>query len=238
MGGSGSGYGNGKLTSEDIKKKFQQEESDAYLFDVEYEKLKAEQEKLAEQYSEQREKYLKITEQLRNEMSEGTASEADMARFMAVLTDRGVELQEQQEELQGTLDKMAEQRADLDNQIEALRRNAFSGSTRAYQPAKKSEDYKGFKNENGENMGDAKVVEMRPEEYLRRVAYDFTGNGIQSLIKGMSAAAVERYMRAMNRGTKYKAPTLNYGGHRTSGTERALAALMNGYSKIPVMIVE
>lgn len=238
MGGSGSGYSkNVKLTNEELKKRFR-EESDAYLFDVEYEKLKAEREKVEEKYAKAREDYLRITEQLRQEMSEGAASEADMARFMAVLTDRGVQLQQKQAELEDELNDMAQMRANVDNKIEALRNTAFSGATKSYQPVKKSDDYKGFKNESGKDMGQAKVVEMRPEEYLRRVAYDFTGNGIQSLLNGLSASAIERYMRAMSRGTRYKSPSLNYKGKKTSGTERAIAALMNGYSKIPVMIIE
>lgn len=236
MGGSGSGYSkNHKLTQEDIKKRLQREDSDAYLFDVEYQKLKAEQERLAAEYAREREEYLRISEELRQEMSDGTATDADMARFMAVLSDRGVELQEQQQKMQGEMDKLVDARADIDQQMEALRKNAFSGATRSYTPVKKSDDYKGFKTE---GTGNAKVVEMRPEEYLRRVAYDFTGGGMESLIKGMSPSAVERYMRAMLRGTKYNPSALNYKGNKTSGTVQALAALMNGYEKIPVMIIE
>ena len=238
MGGSGSSYSkNHKLTQEDIKKRLQREDSDAYLFDVEYQKLKAEQERLAEEYAREREEYLRISEELRQEMSDGTATDADMARFMAVLSDRGVELQERQQKMQGEMDKLVDARADIDQQMEELRKNAFSGATRAYTPVKRNEDYKGFKTE-GIGMANAKVVEMRPEEYLRRVAYDFTGGGMENLIKGMSPSAIERYMMAMLRGTKYNPSALNYKGNKTSGTVQALAALMNGYDKIPVMIIE
>ena len=236
MGGSGSNYDkDNKLSKEDIKKKVKKQDSDAYLFDVEYEKLKKEREEAQAKYADARDRYLRVTEQLRDEMANGTASDTDMARFMAVLTDRGIELQEQQAQIQKELDSVGEQVASVESRIEELRQNAFSGSTHAYQPINKEEEYKGFRNE---ERGEAKVVEMRPEEYLRRVAYDFTGNGMQNLLNGVSAASVERYMRAMARGTKYKSPSLNYKGSKASGTERALAALMNGYSKIPVMIIE
>ena len=83
MGGSGAGYTPKTLhlTSEDIKRRLREGGSDAYLFDVEYEKLKKEEERLQAEYEREREKYLKITEQLRQEMLNGTATDADMALY-------------------------------------------------------------------------------------------------------------------------------------------------------------
>ena len=89
-----------RLTKEGLRKRHQQEDNDAYLFDVEYEKLKAEQEQADKEYEEAREDYLEITEELRDEMLNGTASDSDMARFMTALTTKGVQLQEEQERLQ------------------------------------------------------------------------------------------------------------------------------------------
>ena len=224
-----------KKLEEQIEEARKKADSDAYLFDVEYEKLRAEQEAAQREIEQAREELQRITEELRQEMYDGTASEADMARFMAVLTDRGAQLQKQQEKMREEMDSLYEQRAEIDQRMAELRVKAFSGSTNAYVSADKN-DYKGFDAERGGTK--AKVVEMRPEEYLRRVAYQFTGNGMEAMLKGMSPAAVERYAKAMLRGTKYKAPSLNYKGQQTSGAEKALAALLNGYSKIPVLVVE
>lgn len=229
-----------RLTSEDIKKKLRQnEESDAYMFDVEYQKLKLEQERLEEEYEREREKYLRISEELREEMLNGTASEADMARFMSALTDKGVELQQEQARMQETINDLSSQREDVEEQMNALRKRAFAGSTTAYQNANNN-SYEGFKvdSTNGVNYANAKIVDMTPQEYLRRVAFGFKNGSMDELVNDANPSAVERYMRQMLRGTKYGAPSINYSNGSYGGTERALAAVMNGYKRIPVMIVE
>lgn len=240
MGGSGQRYGrNGAhLTEEEIKRRHRSADSDAYMFDVEYEKLKKEEERLQAEYEREREKYLRITEQLRQEMSNGTASDADMARYMAMLTDRGVQLQQQQQKMQENIDKLNEDRADVQNQMNELRMNAFAGSTNAYQSADRREDYNGFKSDS--ERGTAKVVEMSPEEFLRRATFGENGKGsLQSLLSSMRPSDIEKYMRQMLRGTKYNTPSITAGGNSSNiSNARVLAALLNGYHKIPVMVIE
>lgn len=240
MGGSGQRYGrNGAhLTEEEIKRRHRSADSDAYMFDVEYEKLKKEEERLQAEYEREREKYLRITEQLRQEMSNGTASDADMARYMAMLTDRGVQLQQQQQKMQENIDKLNEDRADVQNQMNELRKNAFAGSTNAYQSADRREDYNGFKSDS--ERGTAKVVEMSPEEFLRRATFGENGKGsLQSLLSSMRPSDIEKYMRQMLRGTKYNTPSITAGGNSSNiSNARVLAALLNGYHKIPVMVIE
>ena len=237
----GGNYRNGKngsnLTKEEMRRKHQHEESDAYLFDVEYDKLKKEEERLEKEYQREREEYRRITEDLRREMMNGTASEADMARFMSALTDRGVQLQQQQEKMQQSIDSLNEQRNEVARDMNDLRRRAFSGSTNA--PAvDRTRDYEGFKNGTSARYANAKVVEMSPEEYLRRVALGFNNQTVTSMLNQSNPSAIARYMRNMLRGTKYNAPTLNYGSNSSAGDERAIAALMNGYKRIPVMVIE
>lgn len=243
MGGSGSGYGKhkGAMTEEELKRKHKKEDSDAYLFDVEYEKLKKEREEAEKEYAKARDEYIRISKELREEMANGTVTDSEMARFMAVLSDRGVQLQEEQVKAQEQIDKMAEVQADVETRMNELRMKAFGGNTRAWNSADRNNDYKGFKMDSSDKRyANAKVVEMTPEEYLRRVAFDVKGKGMDNLIHNASPSSVEKYMRQMLRGYRFGAPSLNYKSSSTSkgGEERALAALLNGYGRIPVMVIE
>ena len=226
------------LTNEEIKKKHKQEDGDGYLFDVEYEKLKKEREEAEREYKAARDEYYKITEELRQEMANGTASETDMARFMAILSERGVQLQQQQEQMQKEVEKATAQVADVEDRMDELRMKAFGGNTRAWNPGGHERDYKGFNTESGKKYAEAKLVEMSPIEYLRRVAFDVKGKGMDELLNSASPAQVEKYMRQMLRGTRFNAPGLNYKNGTTTGDTRVLAALMNGYGRIPVFVIE
>ena len=236
MGGSGSGYGKGgKLTKAELERRHKKEDSDAYLFDVEYEKLKKEQEAAEREYEEARQEYMRISKQLQDEMANGTASDADMARFMAVLTNRGVQLQQEQQKMSEQIDKLAANRADIENRMNELRKRAFSGATHAYESASREKNYEGFKMDDKQKT---KVVEMTPAEYLRRVAFDVKGQSMESLLNSVSTSQVEKYARQMLRGIRFGAPSMNFRNGSSSGDERVWAALLNGYSRIPVMVVE
>lgn len=227
------------MTAEQMKRKHKAEDSDAYLFDVEYEKLKKEREEADKKYEQARKEYMRISEELRSEMENGTASDADMARFTAILTQRGVQLQQEQAKMQESIDQLAEQNADIENRMNELRMQAFGGNTRAWNSADRNTDYKGFKLDSTDNKyANAKVVEMTPQEYLRRVAFDVRGKGIDELLNSASPSQVEKYMRQMLRGTRFNAPSLNYRNRSSNGDARALAALFNGYQRIPVMVIE
>lgn len=237
--GKYAGTRSARLTEDRLKKRVKEQDGDGYLFDVEYEKLKKEREETEKKYEQAREEYLRITEELRKEMMNGTASETDVARFMAALTNRGVQLEQQQQKIQESVDQLAEQTADVERRMDDLRMQAFGGNTRAWTPADTNADYKGFKLDNTDNRyANAKIVEMTPQEYLRRVAFDVKGSGMDEVLKDASPAQVEKYMRQMLRGTRFNAPSLNYKSGKTSGDARALAALLNGYGRIPVMVVE
>ena len=236
--GKYAGTKSARLTTEEMKKRYKKEDGDGYLFDVEYEKLKAEREEAEREYEQAREEYMRVSDQLRQEMMNGTASEADMSRFMAVLTNRGVQLQQEQQQMQENINQMSERVADVENKMNALRKQAFGGNTRVNVSATK-DDYKGFKlDTTDKKYSEAKVVEMTPQEYLRRVAFDVRGNGLDEVLNNASPAQVEKYMRQMLRGTRFNAPTLNYRNGTTVGDARALAAMFNGYKRIPVMIIE
>lgn len=238
MGGGGQRYKKYKahLTREQIMKQHQSVDGEGYLFDVEYRKLKDEEDRLQAEYERERDRYLRITNNLRDEMQNGTASQSDLARYMEVMSDRGVQLQQRQHRMQENIDNLNEERSDVQEQLNELRQNAFAGATSSYQPAQS--DYSGFKSET--NRTTSKIVEMTPVEYLRRATFGRNGAGtFQSLINSASPTEVEKYMRQMLRGTKYATPSINDNGRASkASTERVLAAMMNGYSKIPVMLVD
>ena len=240
MGGRGSGQNKwGKLTAEELRRRHIAEDSDAYMFDVEYRKLKEERDRLARQYEQARERFLRISEQLREEMANGTASNGDMTQFMSALSAKGVELQAQQARMQKELDKLSDSRLDVANQMDELRKKAFAGSTMAYNysQADREREYKGFKLGGKVDYSKVRIVEMTPAEYLRRVAFELKGNGFDELMTNTATSDVERFARNMLRGTQYNAPELNYRTGKSKGDEKALAALLNGYKRIPVMIV-
>ena len=237
--GNYRGRGASAMTEEEMRRKHKKEDSDAYLFDVEYEKLKKEREEAEREMEQARDEYVKVSEELRQEMMNGTASESDMSRFMAVLTERGVQLQQQQEQLMKQVNEVQDKVTDVENRMNELRMKAFGGNTRAWNNIDTNANYKGFKiDQMDKRWANAKLVEMSPQEYLRRVAFDVKGKGMDEILNSASPAQVEKYMKQMLRGTRFNAPGLNYKTRSSTGDARALAALLNGYGRIPVMVLE
>lgn len=235
-------YRKKRLTKEELEARLSKggSDSDTYIFDVEYQKLKEERERVRREYERERERYLRISEDLRREMVNGTASDADMARYMSALTTRGVALGQEQQKLQEKLETLGNQRAEVEAQMDELRNVAFSGATRAnYRPVKQETEYKGFKTSaTGQNYGQAKIVEMSPAEYLRRVSFQFGDGSVESIMRTASPATIEKLMGQMLRGTRFNPPSLNYKGNKTERTNHAIAAFMNGYTRIPVLVIE
>ena len=128
----------------------------------------------------------------------------------------------------------------MDNQMAELRNIAFSGATHSpTEPVRDESEYKGFKTSiTGQNYGEAKIVEMSPAEYLRRISFQFGDGSTQSILRNATPAVIRSIMTKMLRGTRYRAPSLDYKRGSISGNERAIAALLNGYQKIPVLVIE
>jgi len=97
--------------------------------------------------------------------------------------------------------------------------------------------------------GDAYIVEMSPKEYMQRVSYDIFSKipdndhatTMRSTLRGVSNELASQYASEMNQGDKFPLPYLDYEGMIYSipgqeGRHRAVAAYINGYDKIPVLI--
>lgn len=108
-------------------------------------------------------------------------------------------------------------------------------------------EYVGFKtNDTGTSYyndqlekGNAKVVEMTPEEYIKECAYYvFENSTLEKTLRGrVGDEDTEKYAKMMREGTKFYTPYLNYKDYAQEGLHRAVAAYMNGIKKIPVVIV-
>ena len=88
--------------------------------------------------------------------------------------------------------------------------------------------------------GKATIVEMSPKEYLERITHQvFTKSTLQTTVRGTLAKNVAKYANMMRHGTKFYMPsmTLNERERGQEGRHRALAAMLNGYSKIPVIVI-
>lgn len=86
--------------------------------------------------------------------------------------------------------------------------------------------------------GQAKVVEMSPKEYIERANYEiFRQYTVAQNIGGRSVNSVNEYAEMMRQGVKFDTPYLDYKNEAQEGIHRALAAIQNGYERIPVIVV-
>lgn len=108
-------------------------------------------------------------------------------------------------------------------------------------------EYEGFKTNESTvsnvdsklEQGKAKVVEMTPEQYIKECAYYIFNNS--TLERTLNTRAgnkdTEKYAKMMREGTKFDTPYIDYGNAGQEGLHRAVAAYINGYEKIPVIVI-
>lgn len=106
-----------------------------------------------------------------------------------------------------------------------------------------AKDYMGFSLEPHTGMvedalekGDAIIVEMSPKEYLQRISYDIFKASLQQTLRGVLTDNVQKYARQMKQGVKFDLPWIDLKNSGQEGRHRALAAILNGYDKIPVAV--
>jgi hypothetical protein len=111
-------------------------------------------------------------------------------------------------------------------------------------------EYEGFKRDESTDSGvddavkkgKARVVEMTPEQYIHECAhYIFEGSTFERTLRGrLGDKDTEKYAKMMREGVKFDTPYLKYNAIGEGGQEglhRAVAAYINGYEKIPVIII-
>lgn len=84
--------------------------------------------------------------------------------------------------------------------------------------------------------GEAYVTLISPKEYLQRTGLEIFKASLERSLRGVDWANVRQYAKEMSNGAKFPIPYLNYETSGQEGRHRALAAILNGYDLIPVVI--
>jgi chromosome segregation ATPase len=170
-------------------------------------------------------------------------------------TDKGEELKQQIRSLHNKRNQFKDDIDYAESQLSALNKRNRMNQQNAWlqkittqstmqEPTKQS--YPGFKLkesttpavDNALKNGQARVVEMSPKEYIERVNYQiFNKYTMAQNVSGRSYKVVNEYAEMMRQGVKFDTPYLDYENEGQEGIHRALAAIQNGYERIPVIVV-
>ena len=180
------------------------------------------------------------------------------AKFFPTLSSEAKKAKAELEDLEEHLEIMKMGPEMAKNEIKRFKQSvhkeqaeAFKKQSKTIGPAKDS--YKYFKRDDTGvkdyndliKSGKAKVVEMSPREYLQRISYHIFGPRYDytTLLENQFRIAqhdqsLKDILKAMKSGTKMYTPYLNYREKEQEGRHRAVAAMLMGMDRIPVVIVE
>lgn len=249
---------NKPVTEEDIKAKLIK--ADSYTNDPKYKKLSDEVQDAIRRRDEVKARTAELQEQLKKEQTIKPKSEWTTEDEIAdLLGERPVKYTEKGKQLKAELDESRKKYKEADHEWSEKSQKLIS-LDKAQRDKQKQEwaiadkdismdvksEYPGFKvNESTTTpvdealkSGKAIVVEMSPETYLHEVAHNiFPEDTIESTLRGTSVKNINKYMQMMKDGTKFDTPYLNYRTKGQEGRHRAIAAMMLGIKRIPVIVV-
>lgn len=252
-------FGNGRedyKSSEDMAKRIVGE-NDAY-FNKNFRNLNKQVDNLKIRETQLDEQIKGLKKQLESEYIEDEDAikmlGRDYAGMFGTYTDKGKEILQSIQPLKDELTKVHEERNNLETRVDLETRSMYQNqrmewlqkiaNTSTMQPATK-QNYSGFKlNESTAPIdsdlktGVAEVFEMSPKEYLERVNYQIFQQQLPLAqnIHGRFYKQVNEYAEQMRQGVKFDTPYLDYDDEGQEGMHRAMAAILNGYDRIPVIV--
>lgn len=244
FGGSGTG---GSVTLNDLIRMVAG--NDSYALTDEYQQDLRDAGTLFDLQDSLKKEWLQLQDELEKEVKVDPDLGRSLSKVLGLYTERGQELKKQSDTKYKEL-KDAESRWSTATQriheADEIHRESqiktFSADSVA-PPSRSS--YKGFEmdthtpylQEHLKN-GTGYIVEMSPRDYIGLVATRvFSKSSIESTVRGTIPANVQKYAKQMRSGTKFYMPSLNLKDRQQEGRHRALAAMLNGYDRIPVMVV-
>ena len=252
-GSSGEGGGSGKTRTSDKSETIALVSgSSNYTSTPEYKEAQSKHSEAFEKREKLKKEWLDLQEQLKSEIVE-TPELKELGRQYADLfdayTDKGKEIKEKAKAVREEM-KVAEAdekkyRAELEKMTAENREKEKAEFNPEPLTEAKQDEYEGFTTESDtpyikeklEN-GEAWIAEMDPKEYLERCAFQiFNQSTLESTVGAVDPENANKYADEMESGTKFSVPYLNFSDKEQEGRHRAVAAMMNGYKKIPVVIV-
>lgn len=175
--------------------------------------------------------------------------------IQALLGDTPMNYTENGNRMLAELDGIKRNISDLESRNSLINedRDLIKGNTRVnrlenytpkeFVPATR-ENYQGFSTTKGVHndlvqSGKAQLVEMSPEEYIRRCADEIFKDDVatlESVISSRDQKNIDKYAQMMKEGTEFDTPYLDYDSSNQEGLHRALAAYEAGLDVMPVVV--
>lgn len=168
---------------------------------------------------------------------------------IAKLREKADKLSEEKRELEREITRRNSRMSEIDKSFAGIQREKYgrpefkeaSGEYAGFKTSESTTNYVDDKLKSGE----AKVVEMTPEQYIRECAhYIFENSTIERTLRGREGndSSTKDLIAKIKKGVKLDTPYLNYGrpGDQVGnqeGLHRAVAAHICGLDKIPVIII-
>ena len=164
-------------------------------------------------------------------------------------TDKGKAIKKRMKEIRERLKQGEAQEQRYKGQLDAIRAEERRREQAEFspQPLKRAsgDDYEGFTTETDVpyirellDRGEAWIAEMSPKEYLERCTFEiFHDSSLESTVAAVDFENANKYADQMESGERFAVPYLNFRSRNQEGRHRAVAAMLNGYTKIPVVII-
>lgn len=237
----------GGLTTKDLVRMVMGE--DSYYFNTDYQKDLSDARTLADERQRLSRKFLSLSDQLREEVIVDPELGRTLSEVLGLYTPRGKELKKKRDAIYDRMEDVERRWNEASDRIADMDMVQRERQLKEFIPSSVSEptqtSYRGFEmdthtpylQEHLKN-GTGYVVEMSPQDYIKLTATQiFNRSSIESAIRGVDPKNVQKYAKMMKKGTRFYMPSLNFRDHQQEGRHRALAAMLNGYEKIPVAIV-